>query len=84
MFLGSWLRLFSVALAFYFAIEYIDIIIKCTDNDPLSDFSLDNLYFDDISYNGIVLTPGNAEKEIQFSAFLGYPVNREIIHVNSK
>jgi len=64
--------------------SYIDIWIKNEDGGALSDFKLDNLYFDGISYNDTVLTADNAEAEIRFSVPEDYPVDRGILHINTK
>lgn len=64
--------------------SYIDIWIKNEDGGPLSDFRLNDLYFDDISYNGTALTAENAGDEIRFSVPDGYDVDRGILHINTK
>lgn len=64
--------------------SYIDIWIKNEDGGALTDFALDNLYFDAISYNETVLTAENADNEIRFSVPDGYPVDRSILHINTK
>ena len=64
--------------------SYIDIWIKNEDRGPLSDFRLSDLYFDNISYNGVSLTAENAEDEIRFSVPSGYEVDRGILHINTK
>ena len=64
--------------------SYIDIWVKNEDGGALSDFVLDNLYFDDISYNDTTLTAENSADEIRFSVPDGYPVDRSILHINTK
>ncbi len=64
--------------------SYIDIWIKNEDGGALTDFGLGNLYFDGISYNDTVLTADNAEAEIRFSVPEDYPVDRGILHINTK
>lgn len=64
--------------------SYIDIWIKNEDGGALSDFSLDNLYFDNISYNGTALTADNADDEIRFSVPAAYSADRGILHINTK
>ncbi len=64
--------------------SYIDIWIKNEDGGALSDFKLNNLYFDGISYNGTTLTSENADAEIRFSVPDDYPVDRTVLHINTK
>lgn len=61
--------------------SYIDLIIKNTNGGPLSDFTLGDLWFSDISWNEQTLTPENADTEIRFSVPADYPVDRAILHV---
>ncbi len=61
--------------------SYIDLIIKNADGGPLSDFTLGDLWFADISWNDQTLTPDNAAEEIRFSVPADYPVERSILHV---
>lgn len=64
--------------------SYIDIWIKNEDGGARTDFVLDNLYFDNISYNETALTADNADDEIRFSVPNDYPVDRSILHINTK
>lgn len=64
--------------------SYIDLIIKNEDGGPLLDFTLDRLYFDNISYNGTTLTRDNAATEIRFSVPADFPADRSILYVNTK
>ncbi|MBE6657481.1 MAG: hypothetical protein E7604_03455 [Ruminococcaceae bacterium] len=64
--------------------SYIDIWIKNEDGGALTDFVLDNLYFDNISYNETALTADNADDEIRFSVPNDYPVDHSILHINTK
>ena len=66
------------------AYSYIDLMISNADGGPLSDFTLDDLYFDGIAWNDTELTEENADQEIRFSVPDGYPVDRSILHVNEK
>ena len=62
----------------------IDIMIKNDDGGELTDFKLNDLYFDKISYNGTELSTDNAEAEIRFSVPADYPVDRTVLHINTK
>ena len=64
--------------------SYIDIWIKNEDGGALSDFKLNDLYFDGISYNETTLTAENADTEIRFSVPAEYPVDRTVLHINTK
>jgi hypothetical protein len=64
--------------------SYIDLWIKNEDGGPISDFRLGDLYFDDISYNGTILTHENADTEIRFSTPADYTADRGILHINTK
>jgi len=64
--------------------SYIDLWIKNEDGGALTDFQLGHLYFDNISYNDTTLTEENAETEIQFRVPSAYPVDRGILHINTK
>ena len=64
--------------------SYIDIWVKNEDGGALSDFKLNNLYFDGISYNETTLTAENADTEIRFSVPAEYPVDRTVLHINTK
>ena len=61
----------------------IDLIITNEDEGPLTDFVLEDLYFDDIEYNGMALTPENAATEIGRSFPDGYVFDEENIRVNT-
>lgn len=61
--------------------NYIDLIIKNSDGGPISDFTIGDLWFDDISWNETTLTSENASEEIRFSVPKDYPVNKDILHV---
>ena len=64
--------------------SYIDLWIKNEDGGPITDFRLGDLYFDDISYNGTILTHENADTEIRFSTPADYTADRGILHINTK
>lgn len=64
--------------------SYIDIWVKNEDGGALSDFKLNDLYFDGISYNETTLTAENADTEIRFSVPAEYPVDRTVLHINTK
>jgi hypothetical protein len=64
--------------------SYIDLWIKNEDGGPITDFRLGDLYFDDISYNGTILTHENADAEIRFSTPADYTADRGILHINTK
>ena len=64
--------------------SYIDIWVKNEDGGALSDFKLNDLYFDGISYNDTTLTTENADTEIRFSVPAEYPVDRTVLHINTK
>ena len=64
--------------------SYIDIWVKNEDGGALSDFMLNDLYFDGISYNETTLTAENADTEIRFSVPAEYPVDRTVLHINTK
>lgn len=61
--------------------NYIDLIIKNADEGPLSDFTLGDLWFEDISWNDNTLTPENAATEIRFSVPSDYPIDEGILHI---
>lgn len=61
----------------------IRLVIANEDQGPLTDFVLKDLYFDDIEYNGTILTPENADDEIGRSFPDGYAFDWGNIRVNT-
>ena len=61
----------------------VSLLILNEDEGPLSDFVLEDLYFDDIEYNGTALTPENAVSEIGVTFPDGYAFDWENVRVNS-
>ena len=61
--------------------NYIDLIIKNSDRGPISDFTIGDLWFEDISWNDTALTAENSSEEIRFSVPKDYPTDEKILHV---
>ena len=61
----------------------VSLLILNEDEGPLSDFVLEDLYYDDIEYNGTALTPENAVSEIGVTFPDGYAFDWENVRVNS-
>ncbi len=62
----------------------IDLIIGNDDGGPLTDFVLRDLYFDDITYNGVRLAPDNADREIRGNFPDGFAFDRDTLHINTR